>query len=98
MQPAIVAEILRVGVPIGADPERVLTFLAAATKASHQFQQSRDGTRYLFVAASSELAATTEAEAAAATDLRAPSPAVAAEPTDAVTAGLPRRSAQLRVV
>jgi uncharacterized cysteine cluster protein YcgN (CxxCxxCC family) len=98
VQPAIVAEILRVGVPIGADPERVLTFLAAATKASHQYQQSRDGTRYLFVAASSELAATTEAEAAAATDLRAPSSAVAAESTDAVTAGLPRRSAQLRIV
>ena len=98
VQPAIVAEILRVGVPIGADPERVLTFLAAATQASHQYQESKDGTRYLFVVAPSESAAITEAEAVAATDLRAPSPAVAAESTDAVALGLPRRSAQLRIV
>lgn len=100
VQPAIVAEILRVGVPIGADPERVLTFLAAATQASHQYQESSDGSRYLFVAPPSQSAAAPEAEAASAsaTDLRAPSPAVAAESTDAVASVLPRRSAQLRVV
>lgn len=98
VQPAILSEILRVGVPIGADPERVLTFLAAATKASHQYQESTDGARYLFSAAPSQSAAVAEAEAASATDVRAPSPVVAVESTDAVASGLPRRSAQLRVV
>lgn len=98
VQPAIVAEILRVGVPIGADPERVLRFLAAATSASHQYQESSDGARYLFFARPSESAATAEAEATSATDLRASAPAATAESTDAVASVLPRRSAQLRVV
>jgi len=45
--PAIVAEIMRVGVPIGAAPEPVVELLSRDGEAWN-FSVSEDGTRYLF--------------------------------------------------
>ncbi len=49
--PAIRAELLRVGAPIGADPELVVDFLSEAG-GTYRFEQSADGSRYLFTKAS----------------------------------------------
>lgn len=46
--PAVIAEILRVGVPAGADPAPVAALLLGATGAAHQHQLSEDGARWLF--------------------------------------------------
>ena len=45
--PAIRAELLRVGAPIGADPKLVAHFLSEAG-GTYRFVQSPDGSRYLF--------------------------------------------------
>ncbi len=47
VKPAIIQEILRVGVPIGADPEAVLALFETTGK-TFFYRKSDDGTRYLF--------------------------------------------------
>jgi hypothetical protein len=47
VQPALRAEVARAGVPIGADPEAALSFVAEAG-GRWSYSVSEDGTRYLF--------------------------------------------------
>lgn len=53
VKPAIIAEIIRVGIPIGADPEAVLPLLGGP-QGHWRYAESSDGQRYEFFSADRE--------------------------------------------
>ena len=75
--PAVRAEVLRVGAPIGADPDRVLQFLHEDGN-TYGYHLSPDGTRYLFTRSDSlpqgTQAPPTDDDASAPSDAAPPAP------------------------